>query len=538
VLLLVVYSSLSSPLQVGFVVEPDGLWKGFELFVDLCFWLDLFLNFFTGIDDGPLHTIYDQRCVIQAYMARWFWIDLVSTFPLEVLPLPQSAKDSAFGKVFPLVKTFRLLRLGKIARFMEKASATVLQVWRIGKLGFGLILISHLLGCAFAMLELQFLEDEIKGAVSTYFLEKSPPWTKSYPMKHLYPRVLYTAIGMLLGDPPDVHSGPEAWFCIVALLIGCSVYSVFFGEIGMLVADASQAELDHQRKLDLLNSQMTYWDLPPDIRDKTRMYYQYLWFKFRVNDPYFKDFYATELNTELRVQTTTHMYDFMSKVDLFYCCEPAYLEAVMLVLRPRVYLEDDKIVRLGDPSDGMYFVLHGVVAIVDVNETLKNTLVEHDYFGEISLFSESAKRISTAIAVVASSCYHLLRTDFERVCDESPKDAQKLKKIAVHRFRKIFLTLTTVEQFNILDEDGSHSLTKTELKNTLELISERTYSQKEIDEIFSKMDMDGGGTVDIQEFIKYSKNSNATWLIGNEGETAAAHEEAAAAAIRGGTRPR
>ena len=45
------------------------------------------------------------------------------------------------------------------------------------------------------------------------------------------------------------------------------------------------------------------------------------------------------------------------------------------------YLEDDKVVRQGDMSDGMYFVVHGVIGITDLDDKLKNTLNEGDYFG-------------------------------------------------------------------------------------------------------------------------------------------------------------
>ena len=60
---------------------------------------------------------------------QWFWIDLVSALPFEVLiPPDDTGEKSLSSKLFPLVKTVRLLRLGKITRFFATAGQDVLAV--------------------------------------------------------------------------------------------------------------------------------------------------------------------------------------------------------------------------------------------------------------------------------------------------------------------------------------------------------------------------------------------------------------------------
>ena len=51
------------------------------------------------------------------------------------------------------------MHAGKIARFLESAGQTVIQIWRVMRLAGGLLLVSHLLACALAMFELKIVEN-------------------------------------------------------------------------------------------------------------------------------------------------------------------------------------------------------------------------------------------------------------------------------------------------------------------------------------------------------------------------------------------
>ena len=47
-LVLIVYSAFAVPFRLAFFIDPDGVDKHFEQFVDALFWLDILLNFRTG----------------------------------------------------------------------------------------------------------------------------------------------------------------------------------------------------------------------------------------------------------------------------------------------------------------------------------------------------------------------------------------------------------------------------------------------------------------------------------------------------------
>ena len=121
------------------------------------------------------------------------------------------------------------------------------------------------------------------------------------------------------------------------------------------------------------------------------------------------------------------MFSWIREVDLFIGCESGFLDAIMLALRPRVYLKDEYIFEIHSKAEGMMFLLHGVVAIVSAEEDLICCLKEGAYFGEVALFTEKARRTASVISAVPCSCYFLHRNDFEAACEDYADDADRMQ---------------------------------------------------------------------------------------------------------------
>ena len=83
-LALVVYVLFVTPYELAFVARvPDG--SGLHLmnwFVDLCFWMDLVLEFSTGYYDSDRgRWVTDRRTIASNYCSGWFWPDITSLLP-------------------------------------------------------------------------------------------------------------------------------------------------------------------------------------------------------------------------------------------------------------------------------------------------------------------------------------------------------------------------------------------------------------------------------------------------------------------------
>ena len=90
----------------------------FAYTIDFLFLLDIFVNFFSAIQDSKFE-LHDDRCVIaKEYLKGWFIIDLLAIIPFDLIfmtsDLSSFVRVARIGKLYKLIKITRLLRLLKI----------------------------------------------------------------------------------------------------------------------------------------------------------------------------------------------------------------------------------------------------------------------------------------------------------------------------------------------------------------------------------------------------------------------------------------
>ena len=177
ILVLVVYSSIMEPYNAAFdqafvigaeQATADGkfhehlMLDGFRLAespgmtwiaicIDLAFYIDIILNFFTGFDRG-YEIVYEKKVIAKNYLALWFWVDILATVEWDLI----------VGYLFKGVDggTVRLVRLIKVAR-LARASRLVHRLtasWTINtgfveaaKFIIYVLICAHILGCFFFM---------------------------------------------------------------------------------------------------------------------------------------------------------------------------------------------------------------------------------------------------------------------------------------------------------------------------------------------------------------------------------------------------
>jgi potassium voltage-gated channel Eag-related subfamily H protein 8 len=111
VMLLVAYCSFEIPLRFSVMsYVPTGV-AVFGRFVDSLFWLDIVLNFFTGVQDQWGQMMFDPAFLARRYVKGWFVVDVFASLPLEV----------AFG---PSGRLVRMLRIGRVFRKMDELTAS------------------------------------------------------------------------------------------------------------------------------------------------------------------------------------------------------------------------------------------------------------------------------------------------------------------------------------------------------------------------------------------------------------------------------
>lgn len=149
-----------------------------------------------------------------------------------------------------------------------------------------------------------------------------------------------------------------------------------------------------------------YRDLMEAIRERAR----------RLED-------LPKLNLRLDVPNLLH------DLPLFKDLDPDQLAAMSRLLRPRLALPRERIVRNGTVGDRMFFIVSGAVEVV-LDEPVR--LGTGDFFGELGLITRAPRRAD----VVAMGYCHLLelRADvFERFLAADPQAADAIRRTAWER---------------------------------------------------------------------------------------------------------
>ncbi|KAJ8605614.1 hypothetical protein CTAYLR_000080 [Chrysophaeum taylorii] len=121
VCVLILFSVLVVTYRIGFSVElekKDEPWFTLEYLIDGLFALDIGICFNTAfISDVML--ISGRYEIAKQYIKGWFWVDLLSTLPLDRLHTLSSGGNSQFLGSLRLLKSLRLIRIAKITRVMK-----------------------------------------------------------------------------------------------------------------------------------------------------------------------------------------------------------------------------------------------------------------------------------------------------------------------------------------------------------------------------------------------------------------------------------
>ncbi|MDX2101972.1 MAG: cyclic nucleotide-gated ion channel [Alphaproteobacteria bacterium] len=140
---------------------------------------------------------------------------------------------------------------------------------------------------------------------------------------------------------------------------------------------------------------------------------------------------ATGFAEEMKRRNFVVSWSLVAKVPFFESLPATRIAEIVTVLEPRSAERGELIIEVGDPADGMYFLIEGEVE-VQLPDGRKIGLADGDFFGEIALLS-AKPRMATIAA--KSFCQLLkLRVDhFHRLMAENADLADRMRTIAAAR---------------------------------------------------------------------------------------------------------
>jgi CPA1 family monovalent cation:H+ antiporter len=122
--------------------------------------------------------------------------------------------------------------------------------------------------------------------------------------------------------------------------------------------------------------------------------------------------------------------ELIERLDLLTGLDERQLANVRRLLRPRLAVPNDRIVRKGERGDAVFFIVSGAVEVIRPDGPVR--LGSGEFFGEMSLLS-GRPRQSDVVALTYCQLLVLGRSDFERFMNANPEARATINRVAAAR---------------------------------------------------------------------------------------------------------
>ncbi|XP_048736854.1 potassium/sodium hyperpolarization-activated cyclic nucleotide-gated channel 3-like isoform X4 [Ostrea edulis] len=441
-------------------------WIAFNCISDTVFFLDIIINFRTGIilNDFADEIILDPKLIAKRYVKSWFFLDLISTIPMDYIFLWWDSEADFYQMIHAgralrilrlakLLSLLRLLRLSRLVRYVQqweellkskKFLAFAGKFMRIFNLICLMLLLGHWNGC------LQFLvpmlEDFPRDCwVSIEELKDASWWAQ-------YTWALFKALSHMLcigygRFPPQNMT--DTWLTILSMLSGATCYALFLGHTTTIIQSFDTSRRLYNEKFKQVEEYMIYRKLPRKLRQKISEYYEHR-YQGKMFD---EDNILDELNECLRQEVINHNCRALVKsVPFFTNADPQFVSEVISKLEFEVFQPGDYVIREGTMGTKMYFIQEGIVDIITKDDEIATSLSDGSYFGEICLLT-NAKRVASVRAETYVNLYSLSVEHFNTVLERYPLMRRTMESVAAERLTKIGKNPSIVSSRADLEED-------------------------------------------------------------------------------------
>jgi hypothetical protein len=347
----------------------------------------------------------------RSWMKLGLWLDLVCLMPLMLIE-DWLFQGAGVGLVFLNLLTCR--HIWKVKNFLDEFDNLKPIVYRLVPLAMMMPLLVHLIACGWIALGSGTAGPDADKAIE-------------------YVKAIYWAMTTLTtvgyGDI-SAKSPPQMLYAALTQLVGVGVFGYILSNVASLLSRLDSAREHHMDNLDQIETFMTSYKIPLDVKARVRAYYHYVWKEHRGRlDRSILDGLPSKLQSELNFSINRTIIE---SVSFLQSATRELLEDIMLALDHRIYVPGERIFRAGDPGDCLYMVHAGQIDIQTAEGKHIASLREGSVFGEIALISDGPR---TASARSSTYCdlYALPKESFQRIVDAYPQFKAHLEDIMRER---------------------------------------------------------------------------------------------------------
>ena len=386
------YSVTVIPFRIGFFVKKGGAALGFDIFVDVCFAVDMIITFFTAFEEDGKHNVR-LRAIAKNYITTWFVPDFVSTVPFDsIIPLVVEGVSPATLRSIKLVRALRLFRLLKLARVvrlnrkMREAKVNELVhpiVYELGGLFARIFVIAHLLACMFHYISGchdDGPEDFESGEELWVVCGQEGDMFSHYLLAIYWTMTTMLSVGY--GDVVLSSNGGRL-FSVFVMFVGSITFGFIVATVAESVKNWDPRETARKAKMDEIREYMAEKALPKAMRRRIWMHFDYYYYKLST---FPEDVILDSMPIMLQQLVLEKTRGDLSSFKLFRKEDYGTLSQVLPHLRPTFSEPHNSIVLEGDFCLDLFFVVHGCVHASQQNIQTDNRQVLVGIFGDGSDF--------------------------------------------------------------------------------------------------------------------------------------------------------
>ena len=371
---MIIYSCIVVPWRIGMNHPPEGPWWYFEFSITIFFIADVVANFFTAYREGDQYVV-SKPMIRDNYVRGWFIIDLPSSFPTELVTMAVDAlvaygviasagSDDANSssstlkvlRALRLVRLLRLLRLLKVQQHIDALEDELqisLQSLQLVKVVFGLLYITHILGCFWFWTASMSPESSWLTSYDDGSGLEADVWTQ-YLYSVYFTFTTLTTVGY--GDVTPTNND-ERIYALLCQLIGAFVFGYILSTVAELVSNVDPNAVKIEEKLSEVRVYLRWHKFPSDLTSRVKRYYEFYFSRKSAMD---EDAILAGLAPSLRREVLTHLLNkSVGKFPVFKELHNDLRLEVQPMLKPVVREAKETIFLKNTPGISLYFLSRG-----------------------------------------------------------------------------------------------------------------------------------------------------------------------------------
>lgn len=452
IVLLILYTLFSVPFQWAFIPSTSSnlfYYKNLNIVIDCFFLLDVVFCFNTAYKDPiSLNYVKSRMKIFWRYLRFWFWIDLVSSLPWDYINHQYTEIDPNTNFLI-LLRILRIVRISRIGGLLQNINTKYFhqlvllnpQIPKIGLLALQIIIISHVWACIWFYIAISNKDDQY--ALTVDLVSEPLNWVSFFGfadatnndkyISSLY-FTMYTLTTIGFGD---IHATNlrERLVAIFMMLTGSITMGALIASIARLMASSDPLLREFDLQMNELKNYLVHKRLNRSFKLTVIEAYRF----YLSKKTQFQESSALqELPSTLFIQLSNSIYsNEIRRVSLF---RNEFSEALVAELlyhsKPFVVVPEEEILRQGNVSLDIYFILQGVISITfKIGRKVGQIgfVTSGKYFGDLEYYYRT---LSFATYTSVTNCV-LIRIDlnsFHSVLANYPIEKEKFANLCKTRY--------------------------------------------------------------------------------------------------------